>query len=123
VLHEHRGCAPRVVMCRSDDTPDYNARLGYGTDQGRWLVQQVAPTGGDAPKRRAMARTPQRVYHEIGDSVLSSEQAAPLKPDATLLRQGALSARERSSSRSRLTQLAAAAGIICLCLLALQLFR
>ena len=27
------------------ETPDYNKRLGYGTDQGRWLKQQLASSG------------------------------------------------------------------------------
>ena len=40
-----------------DATPDYNSRLGYGTDQGRWLAEQTKrPEGGQAnPFRCALA--------------------------------------------------------------------
>lgn len=44
--------------------PDYNERLGYGTDQGRWLAQEVSgrASGGEGrPKRRGPTR---RVFHE-----------------------------------------------------------
>jgi hypothetical protein len=45
-------------------------RLAYGTDQGRWLAQQVAASGAEGgPKRRA--RPPQRVYHALDDAPLS----------------------------------------------------
>eukprot|EP00966_Prymnesium_polylepis_P094934 2198349-Prymnesium_polylepis.1 len=38
-----------------DGIPDYNARLGYGTDQGRWLMEQVSAKqdGEGGAKRRA----------------------------------------------------------------------
>ena len=44
--------------------PDYNARLGYGTDQGRWLQQQVSDSGGGRRRERTRG-SPARVYHEL----------------------------------------------------------
>lgn len=57
-------------MCQADTTlyseeqakSDYNARLGYGTDQGRWLVQQV---GEKESTGRRPSRQPSRVFHDI----------------------------------------------------------
>ena len=53
-------------MCKQkekEDPPDYNARLGYGTDQGRWLVEQVGARDGVEVVRRP-SRQPSRVFHD-----------------------------------------------------------
>lgn len=55
-------------MCKAkdkEDPPDYNARLGYGTDQGRWLVDQVG--GKEADVVRRVSRVPSRVFHDSND--------------------------------------------------------
>ena len=57
-------------MCQTESTlyseeqakSDYNARLGYGTDAGRWLMEQVGEKDG-AGKRPS--RQPSRVFHDI----------------------------------------------------------
>ena len=61
-------------------------RLAFGTDQGRWLQQQV----GDGPKRRARA-TSAHVFHEIdGDCggaipmTKPSEEKDSTAPDSTM---------------------------------------
>jgi len=113
-------------MCRADDVdvtmdasgPDYNQRLGYGTDQGRWLVQEV----GDAPKRRPAVRTPQWVFHEIGEGVAASADQAPMKPDMLQVRQGALSAQSRSPKERRRMLVGGALGLCTLCALLLWAF-
>lgn len=46
---------------------DYNARLGYGTDQGRWLVEQVAADGANTAGRRP-SRNSSRVFHDVNDA-------------------------------------------------------
>ena len=49
-----------------EDTPDYRERLAYGTDQGRWLLEEMArPATGDAKRRQRP--TAQRCYHELDD--------------------------------------------------------
>ena len=58
----------RAAMCKAkdkEDPPDYNARLGYGTDQGRWLVDQVG--GKEADVVRRVSRVPSRVFHDSND--------------------------------------------------------
>ena len=44
---------------------DYNARLGYGTDQGRWLVDQLG--GKETEVVRRPSRQPSRVFHDAND--------------------------------------------------------
>ena len=70
-------------------------RLAYGTDQGRWLMEQVQ-SAPDGAKRRASTR-PQHAFHDP-DSLLApptggaSAPAAAPPADALSVRQGALSA-------------------------------
>jgi len=59
--------------------PDYRERLAYGTDQGRWLQQQVDAADGGT-KRRSRAPS-QRVFHEIED--VSLEPREHPKPQAS----------------------------------------
>jgi hypothetical protein len=55
--------------------PDYRQRLAFGTDQGRWLMQQQAaakPLGSSAQGTAAAPRRrvpPLRAYHELDDGV------------------------------------------------------
>ena len=81
-LHSRGGApvadATLTEMCQTDNTlyseeqakSDYNARLGYGTDQGRWLVQQV---GDKESAGRRPSRVPSRVFHDI-----DAEEAPPV---------------------------------------------
>ena len=52
--------------------PDYNARLGYGTDQGRWLMEQVSTKEEGTAKRRGR---PARVFHEVGEGTAAPTAA------------------------------------------------
>ena len=56
------------------DTPDYRERLAYGTDQGRWLMQQVGSSTDGAPAKRR-ARTPSRHAYHAADEPTSVEMA------------------------------------------------
>lgn len=69
-----------------DATPDYNSRLAYGTDQGRWLNEQVA-CKGDAKRRAAR---PQRAFHDISTAPSFGEApaAAPPSTQADMLNPG-----------------------------------
>ena len=67
-------------------------RLGYGTDQGRWLMQQVEATADGAPKRRPKTR-PQHAFHDESSlSAVPPAATTAAAPDALSVRQGALSA-------------------------------
>lgn len=65
--------APFSAMCRADllnekptaTVPSYNERLAFGTDQGRWLAEQVDMTECSAKQRPSRSSRPQRVYHEL----------------------------------------------------------
>eukprot|EP00967_Tisochrysis_lutea_P136909 scaffold244842_cov44-Tisochrysis_lutea.AAC.1 len=65
-----------------DAIPDYRQRLAYGTDQGRWLMQQQGvarqkrrqenSASVPSPKLPAAARRrapPPRAYHQLDDGV------------------------------------------------------
>ena len=89
-------------------------RLGYGTDQGRWLMQQVQAKDG-APKRRA-AR-PQHAFHD--ESTLSAiPPTAASAPSAADVKQGAISAGvERGQMLQDPRVLMAIGGAVCFLLL------
>jgi len=72
------------MTSREDATvPDYRQRLAYGTDQGRWLMQQQAAKrpksqeqngSGSSPPQTAPAAArrrapPPRAYHQLDDGV------------------------------------------------------
>ena len=65
---------------------EYRKRLAYGTDQGRWLMEQVQ---NDAAKQRKN-KPPVRAFHDMNEVDLQGEGDAK-KPDALAVRQGALS--------------------------------
>ena len=52
-------------------------RLGYGTDQGRWLMQQVQAKDG-APKRRSTR--PQYAFHDESSLAAIPPSAASSAP-------------------------------------------
>ena len=88
-------------MCRSEDhgnpiphdggadpdkgVPTYRERLAHGTDQGRWLMEQVDTDA--AANRRRSARPAQRVYHDV-EQLLPSEAKCKKQPDSLAARQG-----------------------------------
>ena len=47
--------------------PDYNERLGYGTDQGRWLMEQVSAKQDSEGLAKRRGR-PVRAYHDIAEA-------------------------------------------------------
>ena len=62
---------------------DYNARLGYGTDQGRWLVKELGDKESQAARRPS--RQPSRVFHDIDEApveTVSGKGESKEKPDA-----------------------------------------
>ncbi|EOD38540.1 hypothetical protein EMIHUDRAFT_224285 [Emiliania huxleyi CCMP1516] len=71
-----------------EEIPDYRQRLAYGTDQGRWLMQQQAAKAArsdaavpeqSAARRRAPAA---RAYHSIeSDDGGRSTPSRPATPD------------------------------------------
>ena len=72
-------------------TPDYRERLAYGTDQGRWLMEQVGTQGvGERPKRRG-PKIPARAYHETQGAEapasidMESGERRPWKPLVAVL--------------------------------------
>ena len=73
------------------DVPDYNERLAYGTDQGRWLMEQVQSTPDGAAKRRAATR-PQRAFHDEDSLSTDSSTPAAVPSDALSVKQGGLCA-------------------------------
>ena len=62
-------------------------RLAYGTDQGRWLMEQVQATPDGAAKRRATR--PQHAFHN-DDTICGPPQTGAPAPasDALSVRQG-----------------------------------
>lgn len=86
-------------MCRARDDqddaagaaviPDYRERLAYGTDQGKWLMQQVASDATAKQKRRPAAR----VFHEVDLNIPQAEGSTKKKQVGALaVRQGAIDA-------------------------------
>mmetsp|Transcript_35852 Transcript_35852/g.83712 ORF Transcript_35852/g.83712 Transcript_35852/m.83712 type:complete len:97 (+) Transcript_35852:33-323(+) len=62
-----------------EKTPSYNERLAYGTDQGRWLAEQVDMAECSAKQRPSRSSRPQRVYHELEQA---DEPPRPLRRPA-----------------------------------------
>ena len=46
-----------------EQTPDYNERLAYGTDQGRWLAEQVQGSSRHGTHRRTNSGS--RAFHDL----------------------------------------------------------
>ena len=76
----------------SKGVPTYRERLAHGTDQGKWLLEQV--NNDAAAKRRA--RPPARAFHDMDVPVQPMEDSAKGKPDAQAVRAGALCIDESS---------------------------
>lgn len=104
----------------STKIPDYNERLGYGTDQGRWLMEQVnTKDGGDgAQQRRKAARAPQRVFHDVSLGPPEASSADSAKDD---VKNGSLSTTTRRSQKQN--ALYAAIAFAALLLVYLLFFR
>ena len=103
----------------STKIPDYNERLGYGTDQGRWLMEQVNTKDGDgAQQRRKAARAPQRVFHDVSLGPPATESADSAKDD---VKNGSLSTTTRRSQKQN--ALYAAIAFAALLLVYLLFFR
>ena len=69
------------VLGDSTNIPDYNERLGYGTDQGRWLVQQVGTRGSGADGAKRRSTRPPRAFHEMDESSMMNVPLRPEKPE------------------------------------------
>ena len=67
--HDHEKLGNHV------DLPGYNERLAYGTDQGRWLVEQVGSRADAEGAAKRRGRPVARVYHD--DEVDVPEAKAP----------------------------------------------
>mmetsp|Transcript_36605 Transcript_36605/g.96638 ORF Transcript_36605/g.96638 Transcript_36605/m.96638 type:complete len:111 (-) Transcript_36605:403-735(-) len=72
----------------SGDVPDYNERLAFGTDQGRWLQAQVGSEGPSKAHRRTNSGG--RVFHDLDslqpDPSHSAQQAQALHVDTKFQR-------------------------------------
>ena len=85
LLADHgAACGGRMAesaLLDENSIPDYNERLAFGTDQGRWLQQQVSQQGIDAsgPKRRTVR--PQHVFHSLEETATSSEAPVQQRPE------------------------------------------
>eukprot|EP00320_Phaeocystis_rex_P015076 CAMPEP_0119078566 /NCGR_PEP_ID=MMETSP1178-20130426/101625_1 /TAXON_ID=33656 /ORGANISM="unid sp, Strain CCMP2000" /LENGTH=192 /DNA_ID=CAMNT_0007061019 /DNA_START=60 /DNA_END=639 /DNA_ORIENTATION=+ len=75
----------RAMYSEAQAKEDYNARLGYGTDQGRWLVDQVG--GKETEVVRRPARQPSRVFHDANDMAPAPpmHQPVPTEPSGLQL--------------------------------------
>lgn len=94
---EHASTTPAATPGKVD-VPDYNERLAYGTDQGRWLMEQVNNgNGGDAAKRRH-ARTPSRVFEDISGPPMNTNGTTA---EVAEVKNGGISATSRSPSSLR----------------------
>ena len=74
--------------------PCYRERLAHGTDQGKWLLEQVKT---DSAAKRRGARPAARVFHDV--ELLhghTSDDGKDKKVDALAVRQGAISIDENS---------------------------
>ena len=88
-------------MCKAkdkEDPPDYNARLGYGTDQGRWLVDQVG--GKETEVVRRPSRQPSRAFHDPNDMAPAAPMHRPASTEPSAVQQ------LWSSAQQQLQQLA-----------------
>lgn len=96
--------------------PDYNQRLGYGTDQGMWLMKQVAPKTDElTAKRRAR---PPRAFHEV------AEEPGAKKPGMSRnAGSGAESVASHRGNQLRCNVAIATAGLVALVLLLYTIFR
>ena len=80
------------------EVPDYNARLGYGTDQGRWLAQQVKATEGSSNPFRCAARKQATCSYK---PTTPHTHTRPIPP-AILLRSAYAAPQRRTAVRPRL---------------------
>ena len=74
--------------------PCYRERLAHGTDQGKWLLEQVKT---DSAAKRRGARPAARVFHDV--ELLHdhpNDDGKDKKVDALAVRQGAISIDENS---------------------------
>ena len=82
-------CTLAIVPGSADSLLLSFCRLAYGTDQGRWLMEQVQ-SAPDGAKRR-LATRPQHAFHD--EDTLGAVPPQPQQPsDALSVRQGALCA-------------------------------
>ena len=96
---------------------EYRKRLAYGTDQGRWLMEQVH---NDAAKQRKN-KPAARAFHNMNDVDLQGEGDAK-KPNALAVRQGALSGFTEAPWQITLRRLSLRnAGIFVVCFLVLAM--
>ena len=112
--------APAAAM--SDDVPDYNSRLAFGTDQGRWLAQQVGESG--RPHRRTASGG--HVFHDLDsispDPAQMASQQNPLAVDGKLQRVVTRCVETVPGLRIKTFRLAAGACAVCMMLLFLLRF-
>lgn len=106
----------------SDDVPDYNTRLAFGTDQGRWLAQQVGESG--RPHRRTASGG--HVFHDLDsispDPAQMASQQNPLAVDGKLQRVVTRCVETVPGLRIKTFRLAAGASAVCMILLFLLRF-
>ena len=112
--------SPAIAM--SDDVPDYNTRLAFGTDQGRWLAQQVGESG--RPHRRTASGG--HVFHDLDsispDPAQMASQQNPLAVDGKLQRVVTRCVETVPGLRIKTFRLAAGACAVCMILLFLLRF-
>ena len=107
-----------AAMCAScpppsaAEVPDYKERLAYGTDQGRWLLEQVGPR--DATRR--VRQTPQRAFHSLSDG--HEAELEPRKPSRPASSTGGALA--PSWSLAYVMAACALIGVVLLCVSALM---
>ena len=78
----------------SKGIPTYRERLAHGTDQGKWLLEQV---NTDAAAKRRAARPAARAFHDMDQLPnLSEETSKGKQTDSLAVRQGALCIDESS---------------------------
>ena len=85
------GNLPGELEVRCASPMFVHGRLAYGTDQGRWLMEQVQATP-DGAKRRSTR--PQHAFHD--EDSLGATPSNSSGSDALSVRQGALSSGERA---------------------------
>ena len=106
----------------SDDVPDYNSRLAFGTDQGRWLAQQVGESG--RPHRRTASGG--HVFHDLDsispDPAQMASQQNPLAVDGKLQRVVTRCVETVPGLRIKTFRLATGACAVCMMLLFLLRF-
>ena len=123
-LRPARGASPQPApaAAMSDDVPDYNSRLAFGTDQGRWLAQQVGESG--RPHRRTASGG--HVFHDLDsispDPAQMASQQNPLAVDGKLQRVVTRCVETVPGLRIKTFRLAAGACAVCMMLLFLLRF-